>query len=117
MGDANKDHACWERPEDMDTARTVLKIDKNNPGSEVAAETAAALASASLVFRKTDRAYSKLLVSRAKRVLYYLSLKKRCFDKKINKFYQFLKNRNTKQNTYYRYLPLLTNTEVPTAMG
>lgn len=72
MGDANKDHACWERPEDMDTARTVLKIDKNNPGSEVAAETAAALAAASLVFRKTDRAYSKLLVSRAKKVLHVL---------------------------------------------
>ncbi|WOG83817.1 hypothetical protein DCAR_0102995 [Daucus carota subsp. sativus] len=68
VGDANKDHACWERPEDMDTARTVLKIDKNNPGSEVAAETAAALAAASLVFRKTDRAYSRLLVARAKRV-------------------------------------------------
>ncbi|GJY52851.1 hypothetical protein Tco_0444515 [Tanacetum coccineum] len=26
VGDANKDHACWERPEDMDTATTVLKL-------------------------------------------------------------------------------------------
>ncbi|KAI3732485.1 hypothetical protein L1987_63690 [Smallanthus sonchifolius] len=46
------DHACWERPEDMDTQRTVIKIDKNSPGTDDAAETAAALASASLVFRK-----------------------------------------------------------------
>ncbi|KAI3732481.1 hypothetical protein L1987_63686 [Smallanthus sonchifolius] len=52
VGDANKDHACWERPEDMDTQRTVIKIDRNSPGTDVAAETAAALASASLVFRK-----------------------------------------------------------------
>ncbi|KAG6581281.1 Endoglucanase 17, partial [Cucurbita argyrosperma subsp. argyrosperma] len=68
VGDANKDHACWERPEDMDTPRTVLKIDRNSPGSEVAAETAAALASASLVFRRSDPSYSKLLIKRAIRV-------------------------------------------------
>ena len=65
VGDATKDHACWERPEDMDTPRTVIKIDRNTPGTEVAAETAAALASASLVFRKSDRTYSKLLLKRA----------------------------------------------------
>ncbi|ERN03163.1 hypothetical protein AMTR_s00003p00121890 [Amborella trichopoda] len=65
VGDPNKDHACWERPEDMDTPRTVYKIDANNPGTEVAAETAAALASASLVFRKSDPSYSKLLRNRA----------------------------------------------------
>ncbi|KAA0046657.1 endoglucanase 17-like [Cucumis melo var. makuwa] len=68
VGDANKDHACWERPEDMDTPRSVFKVDKNNPGSEVAAETAAALASASLVFRRSDPIYSKILVRRAMRV-------------------------------------------------
>lgn len=65
VGDANKDHACWERPEDMDTPRTVFKIDRNSPGSDVAAETAAALAAASLVFRRNDPIYSKLLVRRA----------------------------------------------------
>ncbi|XP_023513677.1 endoglucanase 17-like [Cucurbita pepo subsp. pepo] len=68
VGDANKDHACWERPEDMDTPRSVFKVDKNNPGTEVAAETAAALAAASLVFRRSDPNYSKLLVRRAMRV-------------------------------------------------
>ncbi|GFS35627.1 glycosyl hydrolase 9B13 [Actinidia rufa] len=68
VGDANKDHACWERPEDMDTPRNVFKIDRNTPGSDVAAETAAALAAASLVFRRTDPTYAKLLVRRAIRV-------------------------------------------------
>ncbi|KMT06018.1 hypothetical protein BVRB_7g163480 [Beta vulgaris subsp. vulgaris] len=68
VGDAKKDHACWERPEDMDTPRSVFKVDRNNPGSEVAAETAAALAAASMVFRRSDRAYSRLLISRATRV-------------------------------------------------
>ncbi|XP_072960318.1 endoglucanase 3-like [Typha angustifolia] len=68
VGDANKDHACWERPEDMDTPRTVYKIDSSNPGSEVAAETAAALAAASLVFRKSDPSYAKRLLQTAIRV-------------------------------------------------
>lgn len=69
VGDANKDHACWERPEDMDTPRSVFKIDKNTPGTEVAAETAAALAAASLVFRRSDPTYSKILARRAIRVI------------------------------------------------
>ncbi|KAK1295019.1 Endoglucanase 17 [Acorus calamus] len=68
VGDANKDHACWERPEDMDTPRTVYKIDPSTPGSDVAAETAAALAAASLAFRRSDPSYSKLLLNRAIRV-------------------------------------------------
>ncbi|XP_047327449.1 endoglucanase 1-like [Impatiens glandulifera] len=68
VGDPSKDHACWERPEDMDTERTVLKIDRNNPGTDVAAETAAALAAASLVFRRVDPAYSNTLIRRAIKV-------------------------------------------------
>lgn len=71
VGDAYSDHNCWERPEDMDTLRTVYKVDKDHPGSEVAGETAAALAAASIVFAKRDPAYSKRLLDRAARVLYF----------------------------------------------
>lgn len=70
VGDAFRDHACWERPEDMDTPRTVYKVDPSHPGSDVAAETAAALAAASIVFRSSDPAYSRLLLDRAVRVRY-----------------------------------------------
>ncbi|MBA0706276.1 hypothetical protein Golax_018398 [Gossypium laxum] len=35
VGDAYSDHSCWERPEDMDTLRTVYKIDNAHPGSDV----------------------------------------------------------------------------------
>ncbi|ONI31790.1 hypothetical protein PRUPE_1G331000 [Prunus persica] len=68
VGDPYSDHNCWERPEDMDTSRAVYKIDKNHPGSDVAGETAAALAAASIVFRSRDPAYSRLLLNRAVRV-------------------------------------------------
>ncbi|KAL0443341.1 UNVERIFIED_CONTAM: Endoglucanase 7 [Sesamum latifolium] len=41
VGDGDTDHLCWQRPEDMTTSRRAYKLDEENPGSEVAAETAA----------------------------------------------------------------------------
>jgi hypothetical protein len=58
------EHGCWERPEDMDTPRNVYKVTAQNPGSDVAVETAAALAASSLVFKDSDPTYSsKLLIA------------------------------------------------------
>lgn len=68
VGDPNLDHKCWERPEDMDTPRTVYKITAQNPGSDVAAETAAALAAASIVFKTSDPSYSNKLLNAALKV-------------------------------------------------
>lgn len=68
VGDPNLDHKCWERPEDMDTPRTVYKITAQNPGSDVAAETAAALAAASIVFKASDPSYSNKLLDAALKV-------------------------------------------------
>ncbi|XWS27806.1 hypothetical protein CRYUN_Cryun25bG0011600 [Craigia yunnanensis] len=65
VGDGDTDHYCWQRPEDMTTFRQAYKIDDKNPGSDVAGETAAAMASASIVFRKTNPHYSHLLLQHA----------------------------------------------------
>lgn len=58
---SNNDHSCWERPEDMDYPRPVATCSRC---SDLAAETAAALAAASIVF-KDNRAYSQRLVHAA----------------------------------------------------
>lgn len=71
VGDPNTDHKCWERPEDMDTVRTVYSVSRTKPGSDVAGETAAALAAASMVFRTVDKKYSKLLLRTAKSVFQF----------------------------------------------
>ncbi|XP_027149270.1 endoglucanase 9 [Coffea eugenioides] len=71
VGDPNSDHRCWERPEDMDTVRSVYSVSPSNPGSDVAGETAAALAAASLVFRTVDPAYSRLLLRTAQKVMQF----------------------------------------------
>ncbi|XP_027911709.1 endoglucanase 8-like [Vigna unguiculata] len=65
VGDANADHACSERPEDMDTPRTSYFLTKEKPGSELAAEIAAALAASSIAFRATDASYSNIILNRA----------------------------------------------------
>lgn len=63
-----EDHQCWVRPENMQTPRTVLQIDENTPGTEIAAETSAAMAASSIVFRGVDHAYSRRLLNKAKLV-------------------------------------------------
>ncbi|RDY13117.1 Endoglucanase 11, partial [Mucuna pruriens] len=62
VGDGDTDHYCWQRPEDMTTSRQAFKIDEQNPGSDLAGETAAAMAAASIVFRNTNPHYSHLLL-------------------------------------------------------
>ncbi|PSS09383.1 Endoglucanase [Actinidia chinensis var. chinensis] len=66
VGDGNQDHQCWERPEDMDTPRTLYKITSSSPGTEAAAEAAAALSAASIVFKGVDSNYSSKLLSHSK---------------------------------------------------
>ncbi|KAK4491746.1 hypothetical protein RD792_002521 [Penstemon davidsonii] len=68
VGDGDTDHLCWQRPEDMTTSRRAYKVDEENPGSEVAAETAAAMAAASIVFRRTNPHYSHLLLEHAQQL-------------------------------------------------
>ncbi|KAJ6985637.1 endoglucanase 24-like [Populus alba x Populus x berolinensis] len=65
VGDPHADHNCWERPEDMDTPRTVYAVDAPNPASDVAGETAAALAASSMAFRSSDPGYAETLLRNA----------------------------------------------------
>lgn len=68
VGDANLDHAYWGSPEQLNTPRPAYKIDAANPGSDLAAETAATLAAASILFRETDTAYADELLANAKQL-------------------------------------------------
>lgn len=68
MGDGNSDHYCWQRPEDMTTDRRAYRIDPSNPGSDLAGETAAAMAAASIVFRRSNPAYANELLGHAHQV-------------------------------------------------
>nr|BAF62178.1 cellulase [Mesocentrotus nudus] len=66
VGDGNADHAYWGRPEEMTMDRPAVKITTSKPGSDVAGETSAALAAASIVFKNADSSYSNELLDHAK---------------------------------------------------
>ncbi|KAK6258216.1 hypothetical protein SCA6_012690 [Theobroma cacao] len=68
VGDPEVDHKCWERPETMSERRPLIQVNTSFPGTEVAAETAAAMASASLVFKKIDSDYSNSLLTHARQL-------------------------------------------------
>ena len=61
VGDGNADHGWWGSAEVIEAQmkRPSYKVDLNSGGSTVAAETAASLASAAVVFNDIDSAYSK----------------------------------------------------------
>ena len=66
VGDGDKDHAWWGSAEVMQMARPAARVDAAKPGSDLAGETAAALAAISMVFKATDAAYADKLLSHAK---------------------------------------------------
>lgn len=68
VGNGTADHNWWGPAEVMQMQRPSYKIDATHPGSDLAAETAAALASASIIFRNTDAAYADKLLLHAKQL-------------------------------------------------
>ncbi|XP_071707789.1 endoglucanase 24-like [Rutidosis leptorrhynchoides] len=68
VGDPEIDHKCWERPETLSEKRPTFQVNTSYPGSDIAAETAAAMAAASLVFKNQDADYSKLLLDHAQKL-------------------------------------------------
>ncbi|KAK8723947.1 hypothetical protein OTU49_011622 [Cherax quadricarinatus] len=66
VGQGDIDHAYWGRPEEMTMERPSFKIDQSHPGSDLAGETAAALAAASIVFKDVDSSYSSEMLAVAK---------------------------------------------------
>ncbi|KAK3408673.1 hypothetical protein EUGRSUZ_J00862 [Eucalyptus grandis] len=89
VGDGNSDHYCWERAEDMTTPRTAYKLDHENPGSDLAGETAAALAAASMAFRPYNSSYSNLLLAHAKQLFSFADRFRGQYDDSIQSAQQF----------------------------
>jgi endoglucanase len=68
VGHGDDDHKWWGAAEVMQMARPAFKIDATAPGSDLAGETAAALAAISLVFKPIDAAYAAHLVQHARQI-------------------------------------------------
>ncbi|CAH9114550.1 unnamed protein product [Cuscuta epithymum] len=95
VGDGDSDHLCWMRPEDMTTSRTAYKIDEAHPGSDVAGETSAALAAASIAFKQRDSSYSHTLLQHAQQLFTFATAHKGSYQDSIpgaSKYYKSYQN-------------------------
>ncbi|XP_005111868.2 endoglucanase E-4 [Aplysia californica] len=68
VGNGNLDHASWGPPEQMTMARPSYKITASKPGSDVAMETAAAMAAGYLAFKQKDVHFANTLLQHAKQL-------------------------------------------------
>jgi endoglucanase len=68
IGAGGTDHAWWGPAEVMPMARPAYKIDATCGGSDLAGETAAAMAASAIVFRPTDATYANTLVTHARQL-------------------------------------------------
>ena len=68
VGNGQADHSFWGPPEIMTMDRPAYKVDAQNPGSDLTGESAAALASASIIFRSSDSAYADKLLGQAQKL-------------------------------------------------
>ena len=66
VGNGDIDHAYPGRPESMSVSRPAYILNPSKPGSDCAGESAASLASAAVLFKDTDPAYSATLIQHAK---------------------------------------------------
>ncbi|MGD1897346.1 MAG: glycoside hydrolase family 9 protein [Phormidesmis sp.] len=68
VGLGDVDHSYFGRVEDMDVERPAFKIDAQNPGTDLAAEAAASLAAAAMLFQESRPGYSNKLLKNAKQL-------------------------------------------------
>ncbi|KAL2337744.1 hypothetical protein Fmac_012190 [Flemingia macrophylla] len=83
VGDPVADHKCWEKPEAMTEARPLIQVNASCPRLDVAAETAAAMALASLVFKKVDSTYSSTLLMHAKQLFSFANKNRGSYSENI----------------------------------
>ncbi|XP_045162475.2 endoglucanase E-4-like [Mercenaria mercenaria] len=84
VGDGGQDHGFWGRPEDMTMARPAFKITESKPGSDVAGETAAAMAAGYLVFKHINATYANILLTHAKQLYEFATQFKGKYSDSVN---------------------------------
>jgi endoglucanase len=68
VGNGGTDHAWWGPAEVMQMTRPSYRVTTSCPGSDIAGETAAAMAAASIAFRPTDPTYANTLLTHARQL-------------------------------------------------
>ncbi|MEL7034214.1 MAG: glycoside hydrolase family 9 protein [Cyanobacteria bacterium J06592_8] len=68
VGDAKIEYNYWISPEEITMERPAFKLDAKNPGADLIGESAAALASGSIIWRYRDPQYAETLLDNAQQL-------------------------------------------------
>jgi len=83
VGNGSNDHGAWLPPEEINYEYPSYKIDASHPGSDLAAETAAAMVAASMAFRDDDPSYADTLLKHGKEIYDFADKYRGTYDKSI----------------------------------
>nr|CAB3262581.1 uncharacterized protein LOC100180615 [Phallusia mammillata] len=86
------DGEYWGRAEDIKKARPSFKITRFHPGSDLAAETAAALAATAMVFKSSNITYHRLLIKHAKELFQFADKYRGSYHESITEATQSFKS-------------------------
>lgn len=92
IGKGMIDHKWWGAPEVFPNERPAFKIDAAHPGSELAAEAAAALSSSSMLFRGTDPEYADLCLKHGRELFSFAETYKGLYHEAITDAVDFYKS-------------------------
>ncbi|MFN8077727.1 MAG: glycoside hydrolase family 9 protein [Kineosporiaceae bacterium] len=92
IGKGDDDHKWWGPAEVMKMARPAYKIDASCPGSDLAGETAAAMASSSMLFKSSDPTYAATLLTHAKQLYTFADTYKGAYSDCIKDAQAFYKS-------------------------
>lgn len=92
IGIGMTDHKWWGSPEVFPNERPSFKIDAAHPGSDLAAEAAAALASSSMLFRASDPTYAENCLKHAKELYTFADKNRGLYHEAIPDVVDFYKS-------------------------
>lgn len=92
----------------MEMARPSFAIDEDNPGSDVAAETAAALAAAAILFLDQDTTYAEQCLGHAIDLLEMAILYRGKYDDSVESAKTFYRNCSLNVRQMFAILVLMT---------
>nr|XP_039252311.1 uncharacterized protein LOC120329657 [Styela clava] len=92
VGNGKQDHSNWGRPETMSSNRPTYKITAEKPGSDLAAETAAALAAASIFLDETHPKLAAKALAHAQELFEFADTYRGLYHKSVPEVAEFYKS-------------------------
>ncbi|XP_025083452.1 uncharacterized protein LOC112557675 [Pomacea canaliculata] len=94
VGTGSSDHGSWTSPERMDQNRKAYKVTAASPGSDVAGETAAAMACGAIAFQSKDKTFAEKLLQHSEQLFDFAQAHQGFYSSSVADAAAFYKSNN-----------------------